>query len=150
MMMIGSFLMRSSLAPRTRSSRPNPSSFGMSMSDTTITMVGSLSMACQPSSPLGTSRTAKEVLRIRLKVVRTNFESSTIRTLFSGMSCAIGASAGQVDDDPPSYARGNEALEDGRQLFERNGFDHLLQARRLQIGPEASPYFGAQLRRRRV
>src|SRR6185369_11011122 len=116
----------------------------MSMSDTTMTMDGSLSIACQPSSPLATSRTANDTDRMRLKVVRTNFESSTIRTFFSGMSvpCAMGGSGREVDHDPAAHLRAHEALERRRQLLEWDGLDHLLQLLRPQVRRQPAPDLG--------
>src|SRR4051812_8580038 len=61
----------------------------MSRSENTMTMDGSLWIACQAASPSTSSRTANEALRIRLNVVRTNFESSTIRTRCSGVCVAF-------------------------------------------------------------
>src|SRR5438067_570954 len=116
----------------------------MSMSETTMTIDESLSIACQPSSPLATSRTANDVDRMRLKVVRTNFESSTIRTFFSGISvpCAMDGSAGEVDHDPAAHLGVHEALECRRQFLEGNGLHHLLQPRRPQVRREPAPDLG--------
>src|SRR6185312_11128451 len=61
----------------------------MSRSENTMTIDGSLWIAFQAASPSTSSRTANEALRIRLNVVRTNFESSTISTRFSGMLLAF-------------------------------------------------------------
>ena len=85
----GSLRMRSSLAPRTRRSRPKPSSFGMSRSENTITIELSSWIVFQAASPSTASRTTKLDLRMRLNVVRTNFESSTMSTRFSAVSVAF-------------------------------------------------------------
>ncbi len=91
MMMNGSLRTRASLEPRTRASRPKPSSFGMSKSQNTSTIEGSLWIASQPASPSAASITSNVSLRMRLNVVRTNFESSTRRTCFAGISAGQGS-----------------------------------------------------------
>src|SRR5690606_27689524 len=156
MMMTGSALMRASAEPRMRSSSAKPSSFGMSRSDTTMAMAGSASIACQADSPSAHSRTAKEALRMRLKVVRTNFESSTMRTRFSGMSpaCATPASSrrlgGEVHDHAAAHLGVDEAVEHGGKLLEGDRLAHVLQHRRAQVAREPAPDLPAQLDREGV
>src|SRR5678816_1039335 len=85
----GSLRIRSSLAPRMRRNRPQPSRFGLSRSENTMTIELSSWIVFQAASPSTASRTTKLDLRMRLNVVRTNFESSTMSTRFSAASVAF-------------------------------------------------------------
>ena len=89
----GSSRMRWSVALRMRLMSAKPVSFGMSRSVSTRQMAGSVSIAFQPSSPSGASRTANAERRIVEKVVRTNFESSTTSTHFCARSVDGGTDA---------------------------------------------------------
>src|SRR5262245_7040613 len=140
----GIALMRASPLPRMRDSSPKPSSFGIDRSVNTMTIDLSLSIAIQPASPSASSRTAKFASRMRLKVARTNLESSTSSTVRCGRS-AMRSLLRQVDDDAAVDLRVDEVVEDARQLGERYGARHLLQQRRLEVARHPLPHHLADI-----
>src|SRR5689334_15851779 len=112
----------------------------MSRSVNTMTIAGSLATAFQAASPSASSRTANEVLRMPLKVVRTNLESSAIRTRFCGTSADDMVLLREVDHDAAAHPGADEIVEHAGQVAQRDGARHFLQQRRLEIGGEAPPH----------